>query len=595
MGPGRRRVWRRVPAVLATAVLCVFLLFSAAPPRPGSSDPGGVPPFENSLPRVPGTDTPVPSTALFVSPHGADHATGGRTDPLRTLNEAVRRAESGTTVVLREGTYRQSVGIVRKRLHIRSFPGERVWFKGSRIVTDWTRTSGGWAHTGWNPDFCRDCFLPAIIDPAHPHAGLPEMVFRDGTPLRQVGTRRELEPGTFLSDPSAGVLLLGSDPNGATVEVSTRPWLLQFDGPAAAGSSLRGIGVAHYASRQEYGRRGAMVVVNSPGVTLEGNAFVWSASSGTAVFAPEAKVVDNVFSDNGLVGLMANKAHRIRLSGNLAARNNRERFALSGPAIGAAGMKITRTDHPVVRRNSFLDNLGTGWWCDLGCTNALVLGNVTRGNLKHGLFYEVSSAALLASNLIADNDGFGVKLSSSDRVRLVHNTFTGNHGSLGLYNDPRPPESDRYSAARGLSWITGETRLVNNYFAGTAGRHPFFSAADHKPKSVPTPEFVSHSDGNVYLRGEEEHLGDWYLGSGVTERIEDLSELTERTGHGEHSVHTRFPGTPFRAPERGNHLLRDGVPGKGAGRPTPPETAERLGVPPRRHPDVGLLVPPGRA
>lgn len=581
--------------MLGVLVVCAAVLVSGTWVQHDSGStttrtrPSGAPP----LPEVPGTGPPAPEGALFVSTSGTDGARGTRSDPLRTLGEAVRTASPAATIVLRSGTYRESIGVVRKRLHIRSYPGERVWLKGSEVVDAWERTGRGWMHDGWSPDFCRDCFIPEIIDPRHPNAGLADMVFLDGEPLRQVAERAAVTEGTFFVDPDEETLLIGNDPEGRTVEAAARSWLLQFDGPRAAGSSLRGIGVAHYASRQEYGREGAMVVVNSAKVTLENNAFSWAASSGAAVFAPGARVVDNVFSDNGLVGMMANRADGIRMSGNLVTRNNREHFALSGPAIGAAGVKITRTARPVVRRNSFVDNTGAGWWCDLGCTNAAVLGNTTRGNVKHGLFYEVSSDALIASNLIAENRGLGVKISSADRVRVFHNTFLGNRGAVGLYNDVRSPESDPYSDRLGLSWITAETELVNNHFAGTAAGRPFATAKNHKPEDVPTPGFVTRSDGNVYVRDGEPHLVDRYLGSGRSERFETLSELTAETGQGRHSAVVRASGTPFRDPGEGDYRLRPGAPGTGAGRPIPGEVTEELGVPPDEHPDAGILVRTG--
>ncbi|MGJ7906197.1 right-handed parallel beta-helix repeat-containing protein [Actinopolyspora sp. H202] len=550
-------------------------------------------PDASPLPKVPGTNTPVPPDALFVATDGSDAATGTRQAPLRTLGAAVERAGSPSTIVLREGTYRESVGIVRNRLRIRSFPGEQVWLKGSEIIADWTRTTRGWLHRGWSPGYCRDCYLPRIIDSRHPNAGLPDMVFLNGKPLRQVAARGEVTPGTFYVDAAENTLLLGSDPRGETVEASVHPWLLQFDGPRAAGSSLHGIGIAHYASRQEYGRRGAMVVVNAADVVLRDNAFAWSASSGVAVFAPNAEVDGNVIADNGLVGLMSNEAHGVRLVDNRVLRNNRERFALSGPAIGAGGVKMTRTRGALIEHNSFLNNIGTGWWCDLGCSDATIVHNTARGNVKHGFYYEVSSRALFASNLASHNDRFGVKISSSDHIGFFNNTFWRNHSSLGIYNDPRPPSSDPYSHELGQSWITADTEVVNNLFAGTARDQPFIRMGGDKAADVRTPAFVSRSDGNVYLRSDEPYLAEWYHGAEKHSRFESLAELTEATGQGEHSTSKRTERHPFRAPDSDDFRLRAGAVGSGAGRPLPGDVAEELGVRAYRHPDVGLLTDPG--
>ncbi|SDK05298.1 Right handed beta helix region [Actinopolyspora mzabensis] len=575
----------------AAAVLAGILVRTNS----GTAEPVGRHPLPDAspLPTIPGTTAPVSPDALFVATDGSDDAAGTRQAPLRTLWAAVDRAGSPSTIVLREGTYRESVGIVRKRLRIRSFPGEQVWLKGSEVVADWTRTERGWLHRDWSPGYCRDCFLPKIIDSQHPNAGLPDMVFLDGEPLRQVAEREEVSPGTFHVDTGDNTLLLGSDPTGKTVEASVHPWLLQFDGSRAAGSRLLGVGIAHYASRQEYGRKGAMVVVNAADVVLRDNAFAWSASSGVAVFAPNAEVDGNIMADNGLVGLMSNKAHDVRLVDNRVVRNNRERFALSGPAIGAGGVKMTRTRGALIEHNSFVNNIGTGWWCDLGCTDATVVHNTTRDNAKHGFYYEVSSRALFASNLVSHNDRFGVKISSADHVGFRNNTFWRNHGSLGIYNDPRPPSSDPYSHQLGQSWITADTEIVNNLFAGTARDEPFIRMGGDKAADVRTPAFVSRSDGNVYLRGNEPYLAEWYHGDDENSRFESLAELTEATGQGEHSTSKRTERHPFRAPEGGDFRLRDGAVGFRAGRPLPEDVAEELGVPAYRRPDVGLLTDPG--
>ncbi|MFI0471074.1 DUF1565 domain-containing protein, partial [Saccharopolyspora sp. 5N102] len=119
------------------------------------------------------TDYPVPAGALFVATNGKDSAPGDEARPLRSLGEAVRRAQPGATIVLREGTYRETVGIIGKKLSIQPYPRERVWLKGSRVVAQWSRDGDLWRHAGWNAPLCRTCFLPEIIDPAHPLAGLP--------------------------------------------------------------------------------------------------------------------------------------------------------------------------------------------------------------------------------------------------------------------------------------------------------------------------------------------------------------------------------------------------------------------------------------
>ncbi|MQA07257.1 MAG: DUF1565 domain-containing protein [Pseudonocardiaceae bacterium] len=539
------------------------------------------------------TEYRIPHGALFVSTNGNDSAAGTEESPLRNLATAVRRAPSGATIVLREGTYRESVGEVRKRLTIQPFPTERVWLKGSVVVRDWSRDGAAWRHDGWSPELCDSCFHPDIIDAKHPLAGRPDMVFVNGKPLRQVDDRDAVGPGTFYVDTANDALFVGDNPTGSTVESTAFDRLIQFDSEQASGSAIRGIGIAQYGSNQNYGSRGAMVVVNAPGVTLRKNTFGWSASSGVGVFQPDTMVRGNHFVDNGLVGLVANRADRLRLFGNRFTRNNRERFALSGEAIGAAGAKITRTERPYVSDNYFRDNFGTGWWCDLGCTDATVIRNVAMGNAVNGLYYEVSSRALIASNVVVGNGARGLKISSSDRVRVYHNTFADNSISVGLYNDPREPSFDPYSERLGLSWTTTGTTLVNNVYAQSENGKPIIESEDHKSSS-PRKPFVARSDGNGYFHSDQRRasLLSWSTGSGEVTGFDSLAAFSRATGQDRDSVSGSLDPSPFRDSASENYALRESAPGEGAGLAVPPNIAAKLSIAPVPHPNIGVVAGP---
>lgn len=470
------------------------------------------------------SDYPVPDGAIFVATSGSDSAAGTRSAPKRTLAAALGKVRPGGTIVLRSGTYRESVGMVRKRVTIQPYPGERVWFKGSVLVDDWERTGDVWEHTGWHDDLCEDCYLPEIIDEDHPMAGRPEMVFVNGKPLRQVASRDEVRPGKFYAGDD--LVVIGDDPSGRQVEVTRYDHLLQFDGPEAAGSRLLGVGVAQYGSNQNYGARGAMVVVNSRDVTVERATFAHSASTGLAVFQPGGRVSASILTSNGLVGLLANRADGLKVTGSRFTGNNAEHFTLGGDAVGAAGAKITHTRKPYVTGNRFSANHATGWWCDLGCTDATVVRNHASGNLRHGLYYEVSSRARISENTLAGNRGHGVKVSSADRVRLEDNTFTGNRsGSLGLYNDPRDPSSDPYSDSLGLSWVTEGLVIKGNRFDQRSAR-PVITSADHKPDPSGNPPFVATLDYDSYARPASSHpLVVLVTGDGRSTAYRDLAEL----------------------------------------------------------------------
>ncbi|QWF84186.1 right-handed parallel beta-helix repeat-containing protein [Amycolatopsis sp. CA-230715] len=590
--PRRTLLW--AVAVLAVAgVVIAALLPGARHDAPGADE---VTASAADLP-LEATEYPVPDGAIVVAPGGNDHAAGTVAAPLRTVAAAFSRAPQGATIVLRGGTYRETVGMVKKRITLQPYPGEKAWLKGTVVVGGWKANGGRWRHEGWNPDLCRTCFLKAIIDSAHPLAGLPDMVFVDGRPLKQVDDADDVRPGTFFVDTDDKALVLGENPAGHTVEATKFDRLLQFDGEGARGSVIRGVGIAQYASNQDYGNRAAMVVANAPDVTLENTTFAWSASTGALISQPGGRVVGGSFVDNGLAGLVANKADGLRVTGGRFAANNQERFTLSGEAIGAAGMKVTHTKRPVIVDNVFEDNIASGWWCDLGCTDALVARNIARANAVNGLYYEVSSRAIIAGNVIAGNRARGLKISSSDGVRVHQNTFDRNALDLGLYNDPRSPEVDPYSAQAGLRWLTSGTVLANNLYVQAGSGTRFVESADYKEDQGGNAAFVARSDGNAYLRPVPGTgtLLTWSVGAGRTADFRTLAEFTKATGQDAHALQTAPAAAMFADPAKGDYRLRPGVPGVRAGQPLPADIAAALGVKPVNDPDIGVLTTRGHS
>jgi poly(beta-D-mannuronate) C5 epimerase len=126
----------RYGALAATGALVLACMVLTGD-TPGGGTGGPAPPLPLSI-----TGYPVPPGALFVATDGADSAAGTRRAPLRTVAAAVKRARQGATIVVRAGTYRETVGRVSKRITLQPYPGERVWLKGSVVVSGWKRSAG---------------------------------------------------------------------------------------------------------------------------------------------------------------------------------------------------------------------------------------------------------------------------------------------------------------------------------------------------------------------------------------------------------------------------------------------------------------------
>src|SRR6187200_3060453 len=92
-------------------------------------------PAADAPPFIVDTAYPVPENAWFVAPNGDDTHSGTINAPVRTISAALDRAPTGTTIVIREGVYRESLGPRNKSLVLQPYPHEKVWIKGSVEAT----------------------------------------------------------------------------------------------------------------------------------------------------------------------------------------------------------------------------------------------------------------------------------------------------------------------------------------------------------------------------------------------------------------------------------------------------------------------------
>lgn len=386
------------------------------------------------------TSYPVPADAVVVAPTGSDSAAGTVAAPLKSVQTAINRAKSGQTIVLRGGTYHESVLMPQdKVLTIQAYPSEAVWFDGSTRVSTWAAQGSIWVADNWtatfdaSPTFTRgaaDSTAPGwqFVNPAYPMAANPDQVWIDGVPQQQVATAAQVRPGTFAVDYSAKRLYLGSNPTGRQVQASDLATAIKV---VSAGSVLRGFGVRNYApSVPDFGA----VSVWRPKVTLENLIVADSATIGLSVDAEGVTVRKVSVLNNGLIGLHANYADNLTVDGLLARGNNDENF---NQVPAAAGVKITRSRNIVFRNGLSTANNATGLWFDESVYNIQVLNSDLVANQRHGLVVELSAKVLVAGNLVKGNSVDGILIVNSSDSRIWNNTVTGQRRNINLTQDAR--------------------------------------------------------------------------------------------------------------------------------------------------------------
>ncbi|MEJ5912809.1 right-handed parallel beta-helix repeat-containing protein, partial [Pseudokineococcus sp. 1T1Z-3] len=543
--------------------------------------------------EVGSTRYPVPANAVVVAPNGDDSAAGTASAPFRTVARAIAAAPSGATVVLRAGSYHESVAI-RKQLTIQSWPGEQVWFDGSRVVSSWSQRGSAWT-APWTPDFDASPTYTwgaseagaasgwRFVDPSYPMAAHPDQVWVDGVAQKQVGSLSQVTPGSFYLDRAGDVMHLGTDPRGKEVRVSD---LQQVINVRSAGTVLRGFGVRRYAPSVPH--MGALTV-EQPKVTLENLAVLDSATTGIAIASTAANVRDVTIARSGLLGMTATYSDGLVVDGLRSEGNNVERFNMS-PVSG--GLKIARSRGITVKNSAFLGNRGPGLWLDESVYDVKVVSNDMRDNVGHGTSLELSAKAVFADNVVANNGRDGVKVNNTSDVKIWNNTFTGNGRSINLVQDgrrasqrstpghnPRRPYPDPT-----MTWVLGPVSVHNNVVANPRSGNCLLCVEDYS-KERSAEQIGVTADANVYNRASRTAptwAVVWSRGPGNPQVFTELGPFTSATGREKGGVLMTgaavvdAKGTPTATLP--SHSRAVGLPSDIAGLVNQPTSAKRLGA-----------------
>lgn len=451
---------------------------------------------------------PVPSGAIVVAPSGDNDANGSLDAPVRTVARALALAPAGGTIVLRGGSYHESVTVSARPVTLQGFPGETVWLDGSVPVTGWVRDGSSWRRDGWTTRFDasvgyskgdRDGDRPGWqwVNPAFPMAAHPEQVIVDGVQQRQVASRSAVVPGTFYLDESTSRLYVGSDPSGADVRATTLARALDV---TAVGTVVRGIGIRRFSP--SIWHVGA-VTIKAPRVRLEHVTVLESATIGVGVIREDV-VLDRVsVLRSGLLGVHAATADRLVVTSSRIDGNNAEQFN-SAPVSG--GIKAGRSRRVTVADSSISRNLGQGYWSDVSVYDTKVLNSNIVGNRAAGVFLEISARGTVANNLITDNGGDGVKINNTSSVAIFNNTVVRNGRPLNLVQDPRRPlttsygQDKRFPGDPEMTWLLGPVSVYDNVIGLPSARGNCLLCVEDYSHQRTAAQMGVTSNGNLFNR-----------------------------------------------------------------------------------------------
>ena len=450
---------------------------------------------------------------VFVTTTGNDAHPGSADRPVRTLEQALQRVETGGTIRLAAGIYYEDRlllprgGTPGQPLCIEGAGSDQTFVRGSRPVQGWEAVEDGRWRARWEVN--------------------SQQVFADGRPLRQIGAATPwnrkvlwaetvcLEPvGSGLSDVAPGDFYYDADgrwlyvslpdggrPDRVLMEASVASGLLGNNGQSYV--TVRHVAFEHSNGTAE-GGRAKLVSVGPSHWTLEDCSIARGDFIGLGMQGTHHTVRRCQISENGNLGIDltgTDKAHQWKFNPQAPlqeiviedcriADNNYRGFLSSWHAGGLKAVPSARG--VTVRRCQVADNQGPGLWFDHTLGSILIEDNVVSGN-QTGIFYEISGpaptdpyAALISRNLVRNNRRQGIYISAARGARVENNTLYNNWVNLVMHGMPRGKmelrdnrASDNLIGAGRLADVivfTGE-RADNNQLDGN-----FYAVDDDHPR-----------------------------------------------------------------------------------------------------------------
>ena len=234
----------------------------------------------------------------------------------------------------------------------------------------------------------------------------------------------------------------------------------------------------------------------------------------------------STLTDNGLLGLAADKAHGLSVSRALVLRNNDERFKKQ-PVSG--GAKLSNSDGVEFVDSVISDNTTYGLWFDVSMRNVTVTGNTIEDNGEAGVQYELSANAVIANNYVARNGDVGIWTFNSNDVKVWNNTLDSNDRSIQVLQDDR--RQGTASLVATVPWVTSDISIHNNVVVYGQNFCPVLT--QHLSNKWYGADFDITSNGNLFHRrssSDPSRFACWANGAAGTKSFSSLDAFSAGTG-----------------------------------------------------------------
>ena len=326
----------------------------------------------------------------------------------------------GTRFALLPGAHRLSAPLrLKDGQQLLGHPGASL--NGSKVLSGFGASGGAWYVDGQTQR------LPGASAPGYsicladgPMCNEPEAVFLDGVPLKQVGSRAELQSGRFWFDKTVSRIWLGSDPSGRTVETTV-----------ATGAVVNGRNnVLRNLVVERFGNAPQAAAIHGVDMVIERS--VVQHTSGQGISNYGGVIRGNLVLRNGQMGL-AGGGSGLLVENNEIAFNNTERV---NPEWEGGGTKWAFSTDLVVRDNWNHHNWGSGFTTDIDNLRSLYERNTVEDNGDIGIMHEISHSAVIRNNVVRRNGQrvgwfpgrVGINVTNSTGVQVHGNVVEDNAG-----------------------------------------------------------------------------------------------------------------------------------------------------------------------
>lgn len=382
----------------------------------------------------------------------------------------VAAAPAGTAFVFADaGEYRLTRPIDPK--DGQSFIGVKgAVIDGSRALRDFSRSKEG-LFSAAHQDQQGQRLATEETAPGADRAGFPETLFIDGKPLRPVGARHAVKPGTFYFDYDADVIVIADNPSGRKVEAGVSPAAFAS---RAVGVTISNLTVEQFNAPVQHG-----AIQGGKNWTVENSEVRLNYGVGIIV-KDGGRITGNDVHDNGQMGIGGNGR------GILVERNAIHANGFwSGIDVywEGGGSKFAVTENLVVRDNYSHGNHGFGLWTDIDNIGTLYEGNRLVGNDGGGINHEISYDAVIRDNVFIDNGvaargnwmwGAAIQIQNSQNVEITGNRIDMTGGLNGISLIQQDRGIGAFGAYRTISNLVRDNVLVSRSGEGRTG-----GAADH--------------------------------------------------------------------------------------------------------------------